>query len=370
MRFLFVILASATLAACVDRGAIKVVPEAAQIGVIEPVFIGSTRAPDPVGALPFGIARQAELRFARVDVSIPPGHKLGKIDWPRKGVVPDPATSFVAAGQQIYGGADAFRHDLSQVLRANGGEAVIFVHGFNNSFSESTYRVAQLGHDLKVRAALVHYAWPSRANALGYVYDRDSALFARDGLEELIHQVQAAGARRIIIIAHSMGGSIVMETLRQMRIAGQSQAISRIGGVVLMSPDIDIDVFHAEAVRIGDLPQPFLIFTSKKDRALALSARLTGQKDRVGNLQSPAELGDLKVTLIDTTAFSSGLGHFNVGNSAALLSILGAIGDVDTAFAADKTGRAGLLGGAVLTVQNATQIILSPVSAFAQQIEQ
>ena len=29
----------------------------------------------------------------------------------------------------------------------------------------------------------VHYAWPSAAEPLGYVYDRDSAIFARDGLD-------------------------------------------------------------------------------------------------------------------------------------------------------------------------------------------
>jgi esterase/lipase superfamily enzyme len=122
---------------------------------------------------------------------------------------------------------------------------------------------------------------------------------------------------------------------------------------------------RAQAVRIGKLPQPFLIFTSKRDKALALSARLTGQRDRVGNLASPDAVADLSVTLIDTTAFSVGAGHFNVGNSAVLLSILGKIGDVDAAISADSTSRTGLLGGVVLTVQNATQVILSPVTALA-----
>lgn len=359
----------AILAGCEQRGTVRVAPEARGLGTVEQVFIGTTRGFDAATAEPFGKVRQGKVRFARVDVSIPPKREVGEIDWPAKGRAPDPLTEFVAVDQDIYSGADAFRADLRAALRrekGGAGDALIFVHGFNNTFAEGTYRLAQLGHDLKVQGVLVHYSWPSRANALGYVYDRDSALFARDGLERLIGEVEAAGARNVIVVAHSMGSALVMETLRQMAIAGNHKALSRIKGVILMSPDIDVDIFHEQAARIGKLPQPFIIFTSKKDRALALSARLTGQRDKLGNLDDPSELGDLKVTLVDTTAFSIGSGHFNVGNSPALLNILGNISDVDAAFAADRTGHTGLLGGVVLTVQNATQIVLSPVSAIAQ----
>ncbi len=358
------------LAACVERGAIKIVPEARGLGQMETVFIGTTRGFDAAEAEPFGRIRQSDLRYVRVDVSIPPRRARGEIDWPSKTRPADPLTQFVALDQQIYDGAPDFRADLRRAVAARPAgqrDAVIFIHGFNNTFAEGTYRLAQLGHDLQIAAVLVHYSWPSRASPLGYVHDRDSSLFARDGLEDLIDQVTRSGAQHVTIVAHSMGAAVAMETLRQMRIGGKDAALARINGVVLMSPDMDVDVFHEAARRIGTLPQPFIIFTSKKDRALALSARLTGQRDRVGNLANPEELGDLKVTLVDTTAYSTGVGHFNVGNSPALLSILGNITNVDAAFAADQTGRVGLFGGVALTVQNATQIIMSPVSAIAQQ---
>jgi hypothetical protein len=38
---------------------------------------------------------------------------------------------------------------------------------------------------------------------------------------------------------------------------------------------------------------------------------------------------------------------------------------VNTALDADRAGRTGLLPGVVLTAQNATQIILSPVTAIS-----
>ena len=58
-----------------------------------------------------------------------------------------------------------------------------------------------------------------------------------------------------------------------------------------------------------------------------------------------------------------GAGHFNVGTSPALIQLLGSIANLDAAFRADA--RVGLLPGVVLTVQNATSVILAPVEAVA-----
>lgn len=369
MRLVFVTLLLMVFAGCGPRGEITVVPESRGIGTVEPIFIATMRGKDPETGEEFSRYRVSKVRFARVDVSIPPDREPGEIRWPRPGRPADPATDFVAADSVIFPTARQFRDSLRAELARQGGrpEAVIFVHGFNTTFAEGTYRLAQLGHDLKIDAALVHFSWPSRGNPLAYVYDRDSVHYSRDGLEKLIGEVAAAGAKRVLIVGHSMGSFLVMETLRQLAIGNRNDLLGKIAGVILMSPDIDIDVFHEQARRIGKLPQPFLIFTSKKDKELRLSARLTGQRDLLGNLSDARAVADLDVTLIDTTAFSVGEGHFNIGNSPALLSILGGIGAVDAAFASERSGQAGLLGGVVLTVRNATQIVLSPVTALAAQ---
>lgn len=358
----------AVLAGCSTRGSVLVVPAAAATGTVETIFVGTTRSADPETGTDFGIGRSAETRYARLDVAVPPNRQPGTIAWPQGRMRPDPRGVFLAAAEKVYPDSAAFRADLSSVLlgeKRGAREAVVFVHGFNNNFAEGAYRLAQIGHDLDLHGAYVHYAWSSRGHPLGYAYDRDSALFARDGLEDLLHEARAAGAERILLIAHSMGSALAMETLRQIAIAGDRALLDRIAGVVLISPDIDVDVFRAQAARIGALPQPFYIFTSKKDRALALSARLTGQRDRLGTIADVAQIADLRVTLLDTTAFSSGVGHFNAGNSPGLLAILGRLNEVDAAFARDRAGRTGLLPGAVLTVQSATQIVLFPVAALS-----
>lgn len=360
MRRVHLILVITLLTACTPRGAIVMAPEAAAIGTVRPVYIGTTRGRSADGS--FDGHRADHLSFARYDISVPPDRQPGEIAWPPRSGKADPQKQFVTTRVADFPARAAFRADLAQDLARNQGEALIFVHGFNNTFAEGTYRIAQMAHDLQLPGAFVHYSWPSAAEPLGYAHDRDSALFARDGLEQLMQEITAAGARRIIIVSHSMGSALTMETLRQLAIRGSDRVLNRVKGVVLISPDIDVDVFRAQALAIDKLPQPFVVFTSRRDRVLQLSARLSGQTSRLGTLTDLSQVADLPVTFLDTAAFAKGAGHFDVGDSPALLALLQQIASVDAALIADRAARTGLLPGAVLTVQNATQIILRPVA--------
>lgn len=354
------------LTACAPRGEMVVLPDAAQIGTASPVFVGTTRKM-VASTREFAGARSDTLTLARYDVSIPPVHQPGRIEWPGRRTPADANTNFVVAGDVVFDTDRAFRADLARALRQSNGEATVFVHGFNNTFSEGLYRIAQLSHDLKVPGVTTHYSWPSIAKPFGYMTDRDSAMFARDGLEQFLHEIEAAGARRILVVAHSMGSVLTMETLRQISIRGDRQLLDRISGVVLISPDIDVDVFRAQARGMGGLPQPFVIFGSPRDKALGVSAMLTGQKNRLGSMSDVDVLGDLNVTYLDIEAFSTGGGHFDVGNNPALIRILSRIGEVDAALGADMV-RMGLVDGVVLTARRATKIVLSPVSAVANEL--
>ena len=348
-------------AACTPRGSITFDPAAAFVGDVRPVFIGTTRGTGTGG---YDSTRARTVSFARYEISVPPDRAQGEITWPPKGGKPDPRIHFLTTDKQTFAGRAGFQADLARALRSHQNEAVIFVHGFNTNFAEGTYRIAQMAHDLDLPGVVVHYSWPSAAQPLGYAYDRDSALFARDGLEQLILAVEAAGARQLVLVSHSMGSALLMESLRQMAIRGETRALARVGGVVLISPDIDVDVFRAQAMSIPRLPQPFVVFTSGKDSVLKLSARLTGQEDRLGTLTDLSRVADLSITLLDTAAFNSGDGHFDLVKSPSLLRLLDGIISVDTALGSDRVARTGLLPGVVLTVQNATRIVLAPVATL------
>ena len=366
MHRVFIVFVLSFVIACAPRGQLTLDPQASLVGSIQPVFIGTTRDIDEDGS--FGTHRSEKTYFGRYDISIPPKRKAGEIKYPPRRAAPDPQVDFLTTSEIRYPNDSTFRQDLRKNLIANGGEAVIFVHGFNNNFAEGLYRVAQFSHDLRLPGTIIHYSWPSAANPLGYVYDRDSALFARDGLENLIQEVSDAGANRILLVAHSMGAALTMEALRQTAIRGNRKALNRIAGVILISPDIDVDVFREQAHAMGKLPQPFIIFGSDRDKVLRISAGLTGQSARLGSIKNIDRLADLDVTFLDVSNFSEGAGHFVMGDSAALLSLMSRIIDIDSAFERDRRDRIGLLPGAILTVQNATEIVLAPVGDVAAEL--
>ena len=355
-------------AACAQRGQITLAPEAAALGSVVPIFVGTTRAYD-TKTQTFTAERSDTVSFARYDISVPPDREAGDISFVPRGRGPNPAVDFLTTRAVQLSGDGTYKRDLAAALRAKprgDRDAIIFVHGFNNTFAEGLYRLAQLSHDLQLPGVPVHYSWPSRGAALAYVADRDSALFARDGLEQLIRETKAAGAENVILVAHSMGSALLMEALRQMAIRGDTSTLGSIGGVILISPDLDVDVFRMQARTVGALPQPFVIFGSDRDKLLNISARLSAEPERLGNLTDISRLADLQVTYLQSGAFSEGTGHFDVGNSPALIGLLDRIGDIDTALERDRRGRTGLLPGIVLTVRNATEIVLAPVTAISQ----
>lgn len=345
----------ALLAGCAPRGSVTLAPEAAETGAVIPIMLATTRNAH---------GRRSEvLRFGRYDISVPPDREAGEIRYPRAGQPPDPRRDFLTTAQVSYPDPPAFSAALRQALhdRPRGtGDIVIFVHGYNVNFAEGLYRAAQMAHDLGIPATTLHFSWPSLAEPLAYAADRESIMMSRDALVQTLQLATRAGAERVILVGHSMGSALVMEALRQLALSGDRATLDDLGGVVLLSPDLDVDLFRAQARAIGKLPQPMLIFTSKQDRALRLSARLTADPVRLGTLSDPARLADLEVTLVEIGAFDVGLGHFNAATSPALLQILARIADLDEVFAEDADSRVSVFEGAVLTVENAARVVLAP----------
>lgn len=346
------------LAACAPRGVITYLP--GDGGTLHSFLVGTTRGFNEDGR-PTG-GRHEELRFGRLDISIPEAHEIGQIEWPRPTATPDPAKHFLTRDFAEYD-AQGFTAQVRRELAARPREnhsVVLFAHGYNTTFAEGMYRFAQVVHDTGMPEVAVHYSWPSAGNPLGYGYDRDSMLFARDGLEELMGQIAAAGGK-INLVAHSMGSLLVMETLRQIAIRDPGFLDRHVEGVILISPDVDIELFRQQAMRIGPLPQPFVIFSSSQDNILRLSAALTGRRDRLGNIEDIQELADLQVTVLDVSAFTDADTNHNTAlASPSFLRLINSIPELDRAFSDDPAASIGLLPGTVLVVQSVTEVVISP----------
>ncbi|MEP4699583.1 MAG: alpha/beta fold hydrolase, partial [Parasphingorhabdus sp.] len=277
---------------------------------------------------------------------------------------------FTLAGQKEFSGPDPFLHRVRQKLAQNPAESdeiVLFVHGYNTTQAETAFRAAQFAYDINLPGALMIYSWPSQGKLLGYAYDSESMLFARDGLEKVLRRIRGSGIKKLSLIGHSMGSALIMETLRQMEIEDPGWSKRSLTGVVLISPDLDVDLFHSQMSRFAEVPDPFIILTSGKDPVLGLSALLRGDRDRrrLGNINGIDEIADLPVHVIDTTAYSKSASsaHFVAGTSPALLAIFGEAQRMVDTFGTEQIIRDNLLAGDVVRVQKATGIRLTPTAA-------
>ena len=168
---------------------------------------------------------------------------------------------------------------------------LIFVHGFNNRFDDAVYRFAQIVHDSKAEAVPVLFTWPSRGNVQlrSYTYDRESANYSRDALEELIDTLAKNPAHQGSPLARAFDGQLgdarsPARTLLR-RIARSEDKVKQ---AFLVAPDVDVDVFRATIKRMGPNRPKMLLFVSQDDGALSLSKEIWGGVPRIGEV-NPAD---------------------------------------------------------------------------------
>ena len=87
----FIVLMLIGLAACSGPERIDLVSNATPNTDERKISIATTRQPD--GDRDFSSKRNPQLNYARYDVSIPPVHQSGQIEWPQR--IPNPATDFI-----------------------------------------------------------------------------------------------------------------------------------------------------------------------------------------------------------------------------------------------------------------------------------
>lgn len=300
-RFSFLFFGWLALSSCSVREIAEIstpVPDA----TTERIFFATQRQPGEIDNL-FGQRRPRVMNYGVVDVSIPPTHQTGEIEWARGPA--NPNKHFAAVRLEMFSGINAFQRTVQQAPNGPFNVTNLYVHGYNKTSHEAAFRLAQIRHDFKDPSPAVLFAWPSAARASAYVYDRDSVLFARDDLVDLIRDLTKGTSRNVSVMGHSMGAQLVMEALRQIAISGDRNTLSKVAGVILVAPDIDPDVFRRQAEAIGKLPEEFYIFVAKQDRALRLSSILTGQ-NRIGVIQSTRDVAGLDITVIDFSEFEDG----------------------------------------------------------------
>ena len=230
--------------------------------------------------------------IALATMTLPPSHQAGAIESPMWGSA-NAKDHIVLAGERELD-ADEFRAEFASHVSGRIGvnrDVLVYVHGFNTSFEELRLRAAQIVADSHFGGVPVLFTWPTKAQVFGYVSDKDSAMASRDALQDVLTQISATpGVGKIHILAHSMGGWLAMEALRQAALSGHRDLDGHLGEVMLASPDIDMEVFDfADGASIR--PADVTVFATANDRALSLSSALAQSRQRVGAI-NPANPED------------------------------------------------------------------------------
>jgi esterase/lipase superfamily enzyme len=292
------------------------------------IFVASTRKGE------HGAASQAlsndGVHYALDIVTIPPGHRPGSIEEPMWGA-PNPSEHIVLAEERSLD-PDEFRNELASHVSGRVGvnrDVLVFVHGFNTPFDEARDRAAQIVADSRFGGVAVLFTWPTKHELFGYVSDKDNAMASRDALQALLQEISATpGVGKVHVLAHSMGGWLAMEALRQAAIAGDRDLSGRLGEVMLASPDIDMDVFAAQMSHLR--PADVTVLATANDRALSLSSAIAQSRVRVGaiNASKPEDrekLEALGARVYDLSKYNDGwIDHGAYADAPEVLRAIGA----------------------------------------------
>lgn len=376
--FATIIALSVALSACGER----------PIGVMTPVgttlpgtskvdlLVATTRAPADNPAVLFSGERGSGLTVNAVGVSIPPdaNRKVGQVQWPSR-LPGNPMKDFVTVTVDPLTGEVAGETWLKRHMPKD-RRVLVFVHGFNNRYEDSVYRFAQIVHDSHADVAPIVFTWPSRASIFDYNYDKESTNYSRDALEELLRRTAKNPAvGEVTIMAHSMGTWLTVEALRQMAIR-DGRVAPKIRNVILASPDLDVDVFGRQFASLGKDKPHFTLFVSQDDRALALSRRISGNIDRLGQIDPTVEpyrsaLEKEGITVLDLTKLKTGdrLNHGKFAESPEVVKLIGDRLIEGQTITDSEVGLGEAVGavamGAAQTVGSAASVAVStPIAIF------
>ena len=152
--------------------------------------------------------------------------------------------------------------------------AFVFVHGYNMSFENSVRRAAQIAYDLDFDGPAFLFSWPSSGNLFGYLADRDEVDVAAEHMRQFLKNVVLPGkAKKIDLVAHSMGNMVLLQALDRMR-EDNSAATLPLGEIITAAPDVDPDLYARFAAKANANGAHITLYVSADDRALWLSSWL------------------------------------------------------------------------------------------------
>jgi len=261
----------------------------------------------------FGI-REDVFRYGICKVSIPARHERGRLERPFSLLIfefpEDPAKHImlrdIAMHQQ-----DAFFASLrARLEKSSRNQALLFVHGFNNSFADAARRTAQLAYDLDFKGVPIFYSWPSFGSVEGYGADTETIKLATAKLGAFLDQIlKDTQANELFLIAHSMGNEALTKAFIDV-VAKRPDARRRVKELVLVAPDIDTRVFARDiGPALAAAGAGVTLYAASDDVALLSAKSIRAGFPRAGDISDGVVILKGIETVDATGADTSLIGH-------------------------------------------------------------
>jgi len=267
----------------------------------------------------FGYGCALRPAFGKVSVSIPVTHKKGNLEKPGFFENQNMQDHFVIGGDLEALNPDTFQSKLAQQLGPGSSrDLLVFIHGFNVTFEDALLRTAQLKYDLNFPGEIVLFTWPSRGSIFSYAADLDSAQTSGSPLAEFLASLAAGPWRRVHLLAHSMGGRVLLGGLVE-----PTAPKNGIGQVVLVAADVRTDLFSQQFPKFAALGEGKTSYVASKDLALWASSKLVNLSHRVGFLEKDPFVIDGMHTVDASTIDRGLLAHSYFSDIREVLDDLG-----------------------------------------------
>lgn len=181
----------------------------------------------------------------------------------------------------------ALNHDIGWdkfISNLSNKDLVVFVHGFNTSFSNAAIRCAQLAHDTNFKGEAVFFSWPSDENPLTYATDKKRATENFMLLADFLQNLSLKTNKKIHIVAHSMGTYILMNSLtilndRMIRDSNLLEARKNQNGgkvfsqIILAAPDIAKEEYRENFSKshFAKMAENITLYSAVNDKVLGVS---------------------------------------------------------------------------------------------------
>lgn len=264
------------------------------------------------------MAENSTNHYGQCEVSIPERHQFGQLERPsfwRLEFRESEAKHVMLKHVKPLDADDCLGKLRGDLASKDEADLFVFVHGYNVEFSEAAMRTAQMAFDLKFPGVPMFYSWPSNGTLRGYSDDQRNADASAVPLAEFLTCVATeTGARRIHLIAHSLGNRALVGALA--RLGQTPETPVRFNQVVFAAPDLDAAQFATDiAPRIRPVVQRVTIYSSGSDLALWASRfwNRTVRLGQPGPYWTQIRTYDW-IDVIDATAV--GFKWFELGHSA------------------------------------------------------